>query len=54
MKDDKFIEEIKERQYYHKPSENRQKRLKQRRLVVKRLTQAAEEERGVGGFKKQF
>ena len=54
IKDDKFFEQIKERQYYHKPSEKRQKRLKQRRLIVKRLTQAAEEERGVGGFKKQF
>ena len=54
MKDDKFIEEIKEKQYYHKPSEKRQERIKKRRLIIKRLTQAAEDERGMGGFRKQY
>ena len=37
IKDDKFFEEIKERQYYQKPSEKRQERLKQRRRVLQRL-----------------
>ena len=54
MKDDKFIEEIKERQYYHKASDKRQERLKKRRLVIKRLTQAAEEERGMIGSRRRF
>ena len=54
MKDDKFIEEIKERQYYHKASDKRQERLKKRRLVIKRATQAAEEERGMIGSRRRF
>ena len=53
IKDDKFFEKLKERQYYRKPSEKRQEKLKKRRLVIKRLTQAAEDERSMGGFKRQ-
>ena len=53
MKDDKFIEEIKKRQYYQKPSEKRQERLKKRRLVIKRLTQASVEERNMTGIRRQ-
>ena len=49
------IEEIKEKQYYRKPSEKRQEKLKKRRLVIKRLSQAAESERSMGGgFRRQF
>ena len=54
MKDDKFIEEFKERQYYRKPSEIKQEKMKKRRLVIKRATEAAEEERGMGGFRRQY
>ena len=53
MKDDKFVEQIKERQYYRKPSEKRQERLKKRRLVIKRLTQASVEERNMTGIRRQ-
>ena len=48
IKDDKFFEEVKERQYYKKPSEKRQERIKKRRLVIKRLTLAAEDDRFMG------
>ena len=48
MKDDKFIEEIKERQYYQKPSEKRQERLKQRRLVLRRLQKENDDNRFMG------
>ena len=54
MKDDRFIEEIKERQYYIKRSDKRQERLKKRRLVIKRLSQAAESERSMGGVRRRF
>ena len=54
MKDDKFIEEFKERQYYRKPSEIKQEKMKKRRLVIKRATQAAEEERSMGGTRRRF
>ena len=37
MKDDRFFEQIKERQYYRKPSEKRQERLKKRAQVLRRL-----------------
>ena len=43
MKDDKFIEEIKERQYYAKPSDRRQERIKKRRMVLKRLQRDADD-----------
>ena len=54
MKDDRFIEEIKERQYYTKRSDKRQEKLKKRRLVIKRLSQAAEDERSMGGTRRRF
>ena len=54
MKDDKFIEEFKERQYYRKPSEIKQEKMKKRRLLIKRATQAAEEERSMGGTRRRF
>ena len=53
MKDDKFIEEFREKQYYRKPSFKRREKAKKRRLVIKRLTQAAEDERSMGGFRRQ-
>ena len=48
MKDDKFIEEIKERQYYHKPSDKRQDRLKKRLMVLRRLRRDADDNRFMG------
>ena len=48
IKDDKFIEEIKERQYYQKPSEKRQERLKQRRRVLQRLQRHNDDNRFMG------
>ena len=48
MKDDKFIEEIKERQYYHKPSDKRQERLKKRLMVLRRLRRDADDNRFMG------
>ena len=49
IKDDKFIEEIKERQYYQKPSEKRQERKNQRRRVLQRLQRDADSNRFMGG-----
>ena len=54
MKDDKFIEEFREKQYYRKPSFKRREKAKKRRLVIKRLTQAAEDDRGMVGSRKRF
>ena len=48
MKDDKFIEEIKERQYYHKASDKRQERLKKRALVLRRLQRDSDDNRFMG------
>ena len=48
IKDDKFFEEIKERQYYQKPSEKRQERLKQRRRVLQRLQRDNDDNRFMG------
>ena len=48
MKDDKFIEEIKERQYYHKPSDKRQERHKKRALVLRRLQRDNDDNRFMG------
>ena len=52
MKDDKFVEEIKERQYYQKPSEKQQERLKQRRRVLQRLQSDRDSNRFMGGRRK--
>ena len=54
IKDDKFFEEVKERQYYRKPSEKRQEKLKQRRLVLRRLQRENDDNRGMGGFRRQY
>ena len=48
MKDDKFIEEIKERQYYTKPSDKRQERLKKRAQVLRRLQRDNDDNRFMG------
>ena len=48
MKDDKFIEQIKERQYFQKPSEKRQEKLKKRALVLRRLQKDNDDNRFMG------
>ena len=53
IKDDKFFEEIKERQYYQKPSEKRQERLKQRRRVLQRLQSDRDSNRFMGGGRRK-
>ena len=37
QKNDRFIEEIKDRQYYQKPSAKRQEYLKRRKITLKKL-----------------
>ena len=37
IKDDKFFDEIKERQYFQKPSFKKQERAKKRKMVLKKL-----------------
>ena len=37
IKDDKFFDEIKERQYFQKPSFKKQERAKNRKMVLKKL-----------------
>ena len=54
IKDSGLMVELRERQYYTKRSDKRQERLKKRRLVIKRLSQAAESERSMGGVRRRF
>ena len=54
IKNDRFFEKIKERQYYRKPSEKRQEKLKQRRMVLRRLQRENDDNRGMGGFRRQY
>ena len=37
IKEDKFFEEVKERQYFQKPSFKKQERAKNRKMVLKKL-----------------
>ena len=48
MKDDKFIEEFKEKQYYQKPSDKRQEKRKKRALVLRRLQRDNDDNRFMG------
>ena len=48
IKDDKFIEEIKERQYYRKPSFKRRERAKKRAQVLRRLQRDNDDNRFMG------
>ena len=48
IKDDKFIEEIKERQYYQKPSFKRRERAKKRAQVLRRLQRDNDDNRFMG------
>ena len=52
MKDDKFIEEFRERQYYRKPSFKRREKRKKRAQVLRRLQRDADSDRFMGGRKR--
>ena len=48
MKDDKFIEEFKEKQYYRKPSFIKREKAKKRALVLRRLQRDNDDNRFMG------
>ena len=48
IKDDKFFDEIKERQYYRKPSFKKQERAKKRRIVLRKLQRERDDNRFMG------
>jgi ribosomal protein S21 len=48
IKNDKFFEEIKDRQYFQKPSKKRQEKLKQRKVVLRRLQRDRDDNRFMG------
>ena len=48
VKEAKLIEELKERQYYKKPSQIRQEKLKERRRVLQKLNREQEDFRTMG------
>ena len=50
QKEDKFFEELKDRQYYRKPSEIKREKKEKSRLIVKRMTQEAEQWRTIGNL----
>ncbi len=43
IKEAKLLEEIKDRQYYRKPSEIKQEKMKQRKRLIQRATKEAED-----------
>ena len=45
IKDDKFFDIVKEKQYYQKPSEKRKEKLKQRRVVLRKLQRERDDNR---------
>ena len=49
IKDDKFFEQIKERQYYRKPSFKRREKAKKRAQVLRRLQRDNDTDRFMGG-----
>ena len=48
IKDDKFFYEIKERQYYRKPSFKKQERAKKRRMVLRKLQKERDDNQFMG------
>jgi ribosomal protein S21 len=48
IKDDKFFEEIKERQYYQKPSFRRREKAKKRKQVLRKLQRDNDDNRFMG------
>ena len=51
IKDDKFFEEVKERQYFQKPSFKKQERAKSRKMVLKKLQRERDDNRFIGRIK---
>jgi ribosomal protein S21 len=54
IKDDKFFEEIKERQYYQKPSFKKRERAKKRKMVLRKLQRENDDNRFMGGHNRQY
>jgi len=48
IKIDKFFEEIKERQHFQKPSDKRQVKIKERRVVLRRLQRERDDNQFMG------
>ena len=48
IKDDKFFDIIKEKQYYQKPSFKKQERAKSRKIVLKKLQRERDDNRFIG------
>ena len=48
IKDDKFFEEIKERQYYQKPSFKKREKAKRKKIVLKKLQRERDDNRFIG------
>jgi len=48
IKDDKFIEEIRDRQYYQKPSFKKRERAKARKKVLRKLQRERDDNRFMG------
>ena len=48
IKDDKFFDEIKEWQYYRKPSFKKQERAKKRRMVLRKLQKERDDNQFMG------
>lgn len=48
IKDDKFFDIVKEKQYYQKPSFKKQERAKRRKIVLKKLQRERDDNRFMG------
>jgi len=48
IKDDKFFDIIKEKQYYQKPSFKKQEKAKKRKIVLKKLQRERDDNRFIG------
>ncbi len=51
IKNDRFFEEIKERQYFQKPSFKKREKAKRRKIVLKKLQRERDDNRFMGGRK---
>ena len=52
IKNDRFIEEIKERQYFQKPSFKKREKAKRRKIVLKKLQRERDDNRFMGIHRK--
>ena len=51
IKNDRFMEELKDRQYYQKPSFKKREKAKPRKIVLKKLQRERDDNRFMGGRK---